>query len=131
MSAVERGAPAPDGPTAPRPGGPAGAGALPSAARSGRPGAWVSAAATVAVGGLLFGAALNDGSYALQARAAVAVALWWAIALCVGLGLWPRDRVPRAALVAGALLLAFGAWTGLSALWAPACLLYTSPSPRD
>lgn len=120
MSAVERGAPAADGPTAPRPGGPGGAGALPSAARSGRPGAWVSAAATVAVGALLFGAALNDGSYALQARAAVAVALWWAIALCVGLGLWPRDRLPRAALAAGALLLAFGAWTGLSALWAPA-----------
>jgi O-antigen ligase len=80
----------------------------------------VAAAISLAVGGAIFGAGLDGGLYSSDSRAAFAVALWWALALFVAVGVWPRTRIPAAALVTGGLLAAFCVWTGLSALWAPA-----------
>ena len=67
---------------------------------------------------ITFWLAFDGGSYGLDSRAVAAIVLWWAAGLTVVLGLWPLARPPRTALVAGALLAAFGAWTGLSILWA-------------
>src|SRR5438445_11442146 len=81
--------------------------------------ALVGIATLALVAGATFGIAFNGGTYALTARDALAVALWWGIGLGVALGRLPVAPIPRAAWVAGGLLAAFGAWTGLSALWAP------------
>jgi hypothetical protein len=61
---------------------------------------------------------LKGGGYALTVRSPAAIAIWAAVALGVALKLWPRAEPPRAALVTGALLAAFAALTGLSAVWA-------------
>jgi hypothetical protein len=81
--------------------------------------ALIGVATLVAVAGATFGLAFNGGTYALSARDALAVALWWGIGLGVALGRLPVSPIPRAAWVAGGLLAAFAAWTALSALWAP------------
>src|SRR5437763_13918395 len=75
-------------------------------------------ALTVLVAGATFGIAFNGGSYSLEARYALAVALWWGVGLTVALGLVPRAAIPRAAWLAGGGLAAFAAWSALSALWA-------------
>jgi tetratricopeptide (TPR) repeat protein len=62
--------------------------------------------------------ALDHGGYGLETRGAAGVLVWWTLLVLVGLGVWPRARLPRAALVTGALLLAFGALTGASTFWA-------------
>src|SRR5437763_7086268 len=65
----------------------------------------------------LFWIAYDDGGYDLTSRNTIGVAAAWAIVLGLGLRLWPRARIPAAALVAGSFLVAFAAWTGLSLLW--------------
>ena len=67
---------------------------------------------------VVFWLAFDGGSYGLESRAVAAIVLWWTAGLAVVLGLWPLARPPRAALVAGGLLAAFGAWTALSIVWA-------------
>ena len=67
---------------------------------------------------VVFWVAYDGGTYALTSRNSLALVVWWAIMLLVGLGLWPRARVPREALVTGAFLAAFAAWTGCSVAWA-------------
>jgi hypothetical protein len=76
-------------------------------------------ALTVLVAGATFGIAFNGGTYSLEARYALAVAVWWGVGLTVALGLVPRGAIPRAAWIAGGSLAALTAWTALSATWAP------------
>ena len=75
-------------------------------------------AVTLVVGGSLFWLAYDGGAYALTSWGAVAIVVWWVIALGVGLGFWPRSPVPIPALAAGGLLAAYAVLAGLSALWA-------------
>ncbi|MEX0817896.1 MAG: O-antigen ligase family protein [Gaiellales bacterium] len=65
----------------------------------------------------MFWIAFDGGSYAATARGALAIAVWWVLAVAVSLSLWPRAPVPAAALVTGGLLTAFVVWIGLSTLW--------------
>src|SRR5437870_3170206 len=76
--------------------------------------AWYAAA----VGLATFLSAFDRGGFALSSRATAAIAVWWALLLGVGLGVWPRTRVPRGARVTGFLLAAFTAWTFASIWWA-------------
>ena len=71
----------------------------------------------VALGVLVL--ALNDGSYQVSARTGLASAAWWAIAIGVGLRLWPRRRLPGEAWVAGGALALLAAFTAVSIAWAP------------
>jgi hypothetical protein len=68
---------------------------------------------------ILFVIAYEDGGYGLASRAILAIALWWTIIVSVGLGLLPRARPSRAALVVGGLLAGYMLWTLASTLWAP------------
>ena len=61
--------------------------------------------------------ALDHGGYTVETRGAVAILLWWALLVLAALGVWPRASPPRVALVAGGLLCALTALTGVSALW--------------
>jgi O-antigen ligase len=73
-------------------------------------------AALVAVSVFLI--AVDGGSYALTSRTAIAIVLLWTVALAIGFGFWPKQRIPLEAAVVGGLLLAFAIWTGVSASWA-------------
>jgi hypothetical protein len=73
---------------------------------------------TLAVAGAVVGLSLQNGGYDLTVRSPWAIALLCAIALLVGLGVWPRASLPRAALVIGALLAGFALVNGLSMIWA-------------
>jgi hypothetical protein len=81
------------------------------------PVAWATAL-TLAVAGVTFLLGFNDGTYQLTDRSAVAIAVWWALAVGIALKAWPRGHVPRAALVSAAALAAFGVLTLLSSGWA-------------
>lgn len=65
----------------------------------------------------VFSIALDGGGYSLTSRTATAIVLLWTLALAVGLGFWPRGRIPLEAIVVGGLLLALAIWTGASASW--------------
>jgi len=73
---------------------------------------WLAAA----VGGLAFLLAYDRGGFALSARATTAIVAWWAVLLGIGLGVWPRARVPRAAWIVAGLLAAFAVWT-FASIW--------------
>jgi hypothetical protein len=75
---------------------------------------WLAAA----VAGLAFLLAYDHGGFALSARATAAIVAWWALLLGIGLGVWPRGRMPRAALIVAGLLAAFAVWTFVSIWWA-------------
>ncbi len=62
-------------------------------------------------------AAFDGGSYGLTSRNTLAIAVWWGIALALGLSVWPLARVPRAALLTGGLLAAFALFTAFSVAW--------------
>jgi hypothetical protein len=74
---------------------------------------WIIAAAALAT----FAIAYDNGGYSLESRSAIALAVWWSILLAVGLGVWPVGRLPRAAVVTGALLGLLAAWDLASAAW--------------
>ncbi len=57
------------------------------------------------------GLAVGNGGYSSELQAGATVAVWWAVAVALALGGWPRSRVPAAALGAGLCLAAFAAWT--------------------
>lgn len=79
----------------------------------------VSAIGTFAlVAVAVFYVAYDDGSYSLASRSTIAIAVWWAILVGVGLGVWPRGRIPRGAVAVGLLLAAFAAWDLASTAWA-------------
>jgi O-Antigen ligase len=73
---------------------------------------------TLAVALAVFWAAFDGGSYGLDARSMLAVAVWWTILMAIVLGLWPAARPPRAALLAGGFLAALGVVTAASIAWA-------------
>jgi hypothetical protein len=73
---------------------------------------------TLAVGALLFWIAFDGGSYALDSRSTLGIAVWWTILVAVGLGVWPLVRPPRAALLVAAFLASFTALTAISIAWA-------------
>ena len=75
-------------------------------------------AVTVAVAIVVFLVAYDNGGFGESTRDTLAIVLWWMLILCVGLGVWPLARTPRAAWLTGGLLAAFGLWTLLSVLWA-------------
>jgi O-Antigen ligase len=77
------------------------------------PDVWVAAV----VAGVVFLLAYDRGGFALASRATIAIAAWWALLLGVGLGVWPRARVPRAAWIVFGLLAAFAVWTFASIWW--------------
>ncbi len=74
---------------------------------------------TLAIAGAVFALAFNSGSYAINARGVVGVAVWWGLALALASGLLPLARVPRAALVAGGFLVGLALLSGLSIAWTP------------
>src|SRR5437763_14403800 len=76
-------------------------------------------ALTLLAAGAIFGIAFDGGTYSLEARCALAVAVWWGVGLTVALGLVPRTAIPRSAWIAGGALAALTVWTALSATWAP------------
>src|SRR3989442_4284290 len=85
---------------------------------SGLLGIAVAPALVLAVGLGVFLLALNNGTYDLSDRSSLAVGVWWAAAIAVGLRLWPRERsVPAAAYVAAGALTLFAFLTALSISW--------------
>jgi O-antigen ligase/polysaccharide polymerase Wzy-like membrane protein len=67
----------------------------------------------------VFWTGYENGSSGLSARTVVAIGIWWAILLGVGLGFLPREGVGRGMLAVGALLAAFAVDTFASVFWAP------------
>jgi O-Antigen ligase len=63
--------------------------------------------------------AVNGGGSSANARSVAAILVWWAILTGVAFSVGPRARVPRAAVVCAALLLAFAVLAGISSGWAP------------
>lgn len=88
--------------------------AVPRLQRLSRTDAWYAAG----VGGITFLFAFDKGGYAFPSRATTAIVVWWALLLGIGLGVWPRARLPRTAWISGGLLAAFTAWTFASIWWA-------------
>ena len=74
-------------------------------------------APTVVVAVVVVGLALADGGYGLTARGIVAVTVWWAVILGLGLALLPFRRIGRDAYLTGGLLAALGVLAGLSVFW--------------
>jgi hypothetical protein len=62
-------------------------------------------------------AALDGGASSLAERSLAAILVWWAILVAAAASLWPAAAIPRAALLTGGLLVAYGALAGLSSLW--------------
>ena len=90
------------------------AGAPPEAWRQRVPALWPTGAIAV----LVFLTAYDKGLFGLSARATTAIAAVWTLLLALGLGVWPRTRLPRPALMVAGLLGAFAVWTFLSIFWA-------------
>ena len=63
------------------------------------------------------GLAFADGAYTLTARGILAVAVWWAIIIGLGLALLPFRRPTREAYITGGLLATLGALAALSIAW--------------
>src|SRR5436190_18893114 len=78
------------------------------------PGAALAFAAAAAIV-LLY--ALRGGAYDIVVRQEYALAIWSVVALGFALGLLPRTRPSRLALVALAGIVLLAAWTGLSLIW--------------
>ena len=75
-------------------------------------------AARAAVGLAVVLLAVDHAGYGAATRGAAALLAWWALLVFVVAGVWPREPLPPAALLAGALLASFAVFTGASALWA-------------
>jgi hypothetical protein len=67
---------------------------------------------------VLIGLSVADGAYSAELRAAIAITSWVALIAGVSFGLFPRDRLPLAALISGALLVGLALLSGISVLWA-------------
>jgi O-antigen ligase len=62
--------------------------------------------------------ALPGGGFGSQFRAGAALLVWWLVVVGLLARFWPRGRVPRSALVAGAGLLGLALLSALSMGWA-------------
>ena len=76
-------------------------------------------ALAVVVAAALFWIAFDDASYELAGRTTLAIAVWWALALGLLLGLLSPRRLPGTTVVVALLLLALALWTLVSLAWAP------------
>ena len=79
-----------------------------------------TAAALVFAGGValvLLYALRGGGSYDIVAYEENGLVIWWLLAVGIALGLLPRARPSRGALVLLAALLGYAAWTALSLTW--------------
>ena len=65
----------------------------------------------------IFAIGADGGSYALTNRHTIAIIALWGILVAVAVRLWPVERVPTGAIVAGGFLAAYAVWTGLSIIW--------------
>jgi hypothetical protein len=65
----------------------------------------------------IFWIAYDNGSYGVESRNSLAIAIWWTVIVVIVFGLWPKEPVFRPALVLGALLAALVLWTSASLLW--------------
>ena len=65
----------------------------------------------------IFAIGADGGSYALTNRHTIAIIALWGIVVAVAVRLWPVERVPTGAIVAGGFLAAYAVWTGLSIIW--------------
>ena len=74
---------------------------------------------TLAIGAATFWLGYDHGGFALQSRNPVAIGVWWAVLLGVGVAVLPLVRPRLEAIVAGSFLGAFAVWTLTSAAWAP------------
>ncbi|MBN1530619.1 MAG: O-antigen ligase family protein [Thermoleophilaceae bacterium] len=72
---------------------------------------------TVAVALATVATTLPNGSYSVQARSILAVAVWWAVVAGVLLRVFPRAAVPKEGLVAGVCLAGLSLFTVLSMGW--------------
>ncbi|MDQ3857835.1 MAG: O-antigen ligase family protein [Actinomycetota bacterium] len=75
-------------------------------------------ATPLVVAAAVFWVAFDGGGYGVTSRSAIAIVVWWAIVLGVGLSVWPLARIPGVAMVAAALIAALALVTALSMLWA-------------
>ena len=71
-----------------------------------------------AVAVLYVALAAANGGYSSELTAGATVGIWWAVAIGLAMGAWPRSRVPGSAVGAGASLAALAAWTAISIGWA-------------
>jgi cytochrome c-type biogenesis protein CcmH/NrfG len=69
------------------------------------------------VTGAVFWIAWDNGSYGLPSRGTLAVAIWWAVALGIMLGLARSTFVTSVAVTTGVLVAALAAWTLASTFW--------------
>ena len=65
----------------------------------------------------VFALAFQSGAYDVTVRNQFAIAALWGLAMAVGMLVWPLERPPRAALVAGGALAALLAWTAIAIAW--------------
>jgi hypothetical protein len=72
----------------------------------------------VCLAGAFFWLSFDSGTYGLEGRTSLAIALWWAIIVLVGLRLCSLRNLPREALVALCCLIALAAITLASTAWA-------------
>lgn len=72
---------------------------------------------TAVVALAVLGLALADGAYALTTRGILAVAVWWAIIIGLGLALLPFRRPTRDAYLTGGLLASLALLAALSIAW--------------
>jgi hypothetical protein len=60
---------------------------------------------------------LSGGGYDIVVRSEIGLVIWWLVLLGVLIGLIPRARIPRAGLIATALLGGFLIWTWIGLSW--------------
>lgn len=64
-----------------------------------------------------FWIAWDNGSYGLESRNALGIAIWWTVIVVIVFGLLPREISSRASLTIGALMGALALWMLTSLLW--------------
>ena len=79
---------------------------------------WTKPLTTAVVAVSVVGLSLAEGGYSAELRAVVAILTWAAVLGGLVLGVFPRSRVPAAALASGALLAGLALLTALSVAWA-------------
>jgi hypothetical protein len=73
----------------------------------------------LSVASVTFVAAYDNGSYSLPSRNTLAIAIWWAVIIGVGLRALTLEGATRASFAMGGLIAALCAWTFASVFWAP------------